>query len=85
MEETIKTMEETLDKNTENMTPPYRTFLKQAKICPESRWILSKDKNGKVRGVKLVYKPEEYKNDKLYNKEEIISALDQDYLENKKK
>ena len=61
----------------------YLQHLKRVEIDPDTRWIVKTDsKTGKVREVKQIFNPAEYRGYKkareLYNKEELIKILEDD-------
>tara|TARA_R110000824_G_scaffold235605_1_gene424404 strand:+ start:1295 stop:1495 length:201 start_codon:yes stop_codon:yes gene_type:complete len=61
----------------------YLTHLKRSQIASDTRWIVKLDKtNGKVREVKQIFDPADYRKFKnprtLYNKEQLIKILEDD-------
>ena len=39
----------------------YLNFLKRTKLNPDNRWIIKRTPLGRIREVKLIFNPEEYK------------------------
>jgi hypothetical protein len=60
----------------------YLQHLKRNEFDPETRWIVKLNSNERVREVKQIFNPAEYKNNKtartLYTKEELIKILEDD-------
>lgn len=58
----------------------YLNFLKRNKMHYSSRWIIKYDSNDKIREVKLVYNPEEYRQGKrarkLHTQQGLIKILE---------
>jgi|TARA_R110002020_G_scaffold119850_1_gene273304 hypothetical protein len=58
----------------------YLQFLKRTKLHYKSRWIVKYDKENKVREVKLIFNPDEYrkglKHRKLYTQKGLIKILE---------
>jgi hypothetical protein len=58
----------------------YLNFLKRNKMHYSSRWIIKYDLNDKIREVKLVYNPEEYRQGKrarkLHTQQGLIKILE---------
>jgi hypothetical protein len=61
----------------------YLSHLKRSNLDKDTRWIVKTDiKSGKVREVKQIFDPEDYKKFKrsrtLYNKKQLIEILEND-------
>lgn len=72
-------MEHILEK--EKMT--YLNYIKKINLDSSNRWIIKRDSKGKIKEVKHLFNPEEYKknnkhNRKLYTKQELIQILEND-------
>ena len=57
----------------------YLQFLKRNKLHRSNRWIVKYDKNDKVREVKLIFNPDEYRQMKrpreLHTQKQLIKIL----------
>ena len=53
----------------------YLIHLKKVEHHKDCRWIVKYNKN-KVREVKLIFNPKEYKGRELYTKEQLIEILE---------
>ena len=60
----------------------YLQFLKRNKMHHSNRWIVKYDNNEKVREVKLIFNPDEYRQIKrareLYTQKQLIKILTKD-------
>ena len=61
----------------------YLNYLKKNRQNKDCRWIVKKtnDNNPKIREVKLVYNPKEYKGRTLYNQNQLIKILENDKIQ----
>tara|TARA_R100000781_G_scaffold26044_2_gene19132 strand:+ start:473 stop:697 length:225 start_codon:yes stop_codon:yes gene_type:complete len=60
----------------------YLNFLKRTKLNPDNRWIIKRTPLGRIREVKLIFNPEEYKLQnkarQLHNQDDLINQLEFD-------
>lgn len=60
----------------------YLNFLKRTKLNPDNRWIIKRTPLGRIREVKLIFNPEEYKSQnkarQLHNQDDLINQLEFD-------
>ena len=65
----------------------YLNFLKRTKLHPDTRWIIKRTTIGRIREVKLIFNPEEYKLQnkarKLHNQDDLINQLEHDQKKEK--
>tara|TARA_R100001594_G_scaffold145290_1_gene195292 strand:- start:1118 stop:1342 length:225 start_codon:yes stop_codon:yes gene_type:complete len=60
----------------------YLNFLKRNKLHPDNRWIIKRTPLGRIREVKLIFNPQEYKLQnkarQLHNQDDLINQLEFD-------
>jgi hypothetical protein len=60
----------------------YLNFLKRTKLNPDNRWIIKRTPLGRIREVKLIFNPEEYKLEnkarQLHSQDDLINHLEHD-------